>query len=84
RELFLNERGPHQIHRAVIAVLAGYVFPKPAWKLRWRLWLFHRFVWLQKYLPMVPKREEFSLLASEPRELGLAMRLDESLQVSPA
>ena len=65
RELFLNGSGPFQVHRAVLAVLAGQVFPKPAWCLRWRLWLFHAFVVLNRYLPLVPRRARFALLAPE-------------------
>ncbi|HUR53573.1 MAG TPA: NAD(P)/FAD-dependent oxidoreductase, partial [Gemmataceae bacterium] len=29
RELFLNGTGPYQVHKAVLSVLAGHVFPKP-------------------------------------------------------
>ena len=65
RELFLEGQGPFQMHRAVIAALAGNVFPKPPWRVRWRLWLFHLCVWLNKYIPLVPRRRRFSLL-SEP------------------
>jgi flavin-dependent dehydrogenase len=54
RELFLNGRG-----------LAGQVFPKPCWALRWRLRAFELCVWLNKRLPLVPRRRRFSLL-SEP------------------
>lgn len=67
RELFLNQTGPLQLHRAVIAVLAGHVFPRPAWKLRWRLELFHLLVRVQKYFALVPRQAEFSLL-TEPAE----------------
>ena len=48
RELFLHGRGPLGVHRAVINVLAGNVFPKPAWRLRWRLRLFYHFVNVQR------------------------------------
>ena len=67
RELFLNQEGPYQMHRAVSSILAGHVFPKPAWKLTWRLWAFHVSVFLQQYLPLVPSRKEFSLLSTEPQ-----------------
>lgn len=62
RELFLEGEGPFQIHRAVFSVLAGNVFPRPAFSLRWRLRLFELFVRLNRRLPLVPRRERFSLL----------------------
>jgi hypothetical protein len=68
RELFLNGTGPLQVHRAVISILAGQVFPRPRWCLRWRLRLFEVFLQLNKWLPLVPRRARFSLLASEPVE----------------
>jgi hypothetical protein len=55
-----------QVHRAVLAVLAGHVFPRPPWMLRWRLALFSVFVKLNHWLPLVPRQRSFSLLA-EPR-----------------
>ena len=66
RELFMNGAGPLQVHRAVISVLAGNVFPRPPWSLRWRLRLFEAFVLLQQYLPLVPRRPAFSLLSESP------------------
>jgi flavin-dependent dehydrogenase len=68
RELFLNGTGPYRVHRAVISILAGQVFPRPRWCLRWRLRLFEVFLVLNKWLPLVPRRPRFSLLASEPVE----------------
>jgi flavin-dependent dehydrogenase len=65
RELFLNGTGPLQMHRAVLAALAGHVFPRPAWPLRWRLALFNACVMLNRWLPLVPRRERFSLLRGE-------------------
>jgi len=66
RELFMNGTGPVNVHNAVISILAGHVFPKPIWALRWRLWLFHTCVRLQRYLPLVPRRPVCSLLAGAP------------------
>jgi 2-polyprenyl-6-methoxyphenol hydroxylase-like FAD-dependent oxidoreductase len=66
RELFLNGTGPLDMHRAVLAVLAGSVFPKPAWKLRWRLKAFDLCVFVNRHLPLVPRQKHFSLLAAEP------------------
>jgi len=70
RDLFLNGEGPLQMHRAVIAVLAGQVFPRPTWAVRWRMRAFYGCVALQKWLPLVPRRPGFSLLAeaAEPAE----------------
>src|SRR5204863_7298111 len=62
RELFLSGPAPFQMHRAVLAALAGHVFPKPVWSLRWRLYVFRVCVWLNRYLPLVQRRERFSRL----------------------
>jgi hypothetical protein len=74
RELFLNGTGPVQMHKAVISVLAGQVFPRPVWCLRWRLRLFELCVRLNQYLPLVPRRRRFSLLATQPIEWPLEAR----------
>lgn len=66
RELFMNGTGPHQVHKAVISILAGQVFPRPVWALRWRLKLFLFYVWLQQHVPLVPRRRPFSLLKAGP------------------
>jgi 2-polyprenyl-6-methoxyphenol hydroxylase-like FAD-dependent oxidoreductase len=71
RELFLNGTGPMRVHRAVLAVLAGNVFPRAPWCLRWRLRVFELCVILNRYVPLVPRRNRFSLLggiSSEPRD----------------
>ena len=62
RDLFFNGEGPLQMHRAVIAVLAGQVFPRPAGAVRWRMRAFYACVALQRWLPLVPRRPGFSLL----------------------
>jgi flavin-dependent dehydrogenase len=67
RELFLNGSGPFQMHRAVIGVLAGNVFPPP-WRLRWRMTLFHLCVAVNRWVPLVPRRARFSLVNSVPAE----------------
>jgi flavin-dependent dehydrogenase len=69
RELFMNGTGPCQVHKAVISTLAGQVFPRPVWALRWRLMLFHFCVAAQEKLPvLVPRRKHCSLLAETPVE----------------
>lgn len=71
RELFMNGTGPLSVHKAVISILAGQVFPRPLWSLRWRLKAFFVFEKLQNYIPLVPRREHCSLLAEEERPLAL-------------
>jgi 2-polyprenyl-6-methoxyphenol hydroxylase-like FAD-dependent oxidoreductase len=70
REMFLNGTGPLSMHRAVLSVLAGHVFPRPPWRLRWRLNLFYVCLALQRWVPMVPRRPAFSLRATEPAAWG--------------
>ncbi len=62
RDLFFNGTGPLAMHRAVISVLAGQVFPRPAWAVRWRMRMFYACVKLQNRFPLVPRRDGFSLL----------------------
>jgi flavin-dependent dehydrogenase len=71
RQLFLNGVGPLQMHRAVLAALAGHVFPRPIWALRWRLALFNFSVWLNRFVPLVPRRSQFSLLRGPAPEESL-------------
>jgi hypothetical protein len=68
--MFLNGSGPLSMHRAVLSILAGHVFPRPPWKLRWRLSLFYACLRLQRTFPLVPKRETFSLMAEAPGAWG--------------
>jgi flavin-dependent dehydrogenase len=72
RELLLNGVGPVQMHKAVISILAGHVFPRPPWCLRWRLWLFYQCVRLNKVYALVPRRREFSLVSAEAQPVGFA------------
>lgn len=71
RELFLNGTGPLSIHRAVISILAGQVFPKPRFGLRWRLRLFELCMTINRFVPLVPRRKRFSLLATAPADATL-------------
>jgi flavin-dependent dehydrogenase len=73
RELLLNRTGPLAVHRAVIALLAGDIFPRLAWKVRWRLQLFNFFVWANRRVQLVQRRERFSLL--EPQSAPPAAEL---------
>ena len=70
RELFMNGTGPMQVHKAVISILAGQVFPKPIWALRWRLRLFELCMWMQQYVSMVPRYPVFSLLDQKSEQLS--------------
>ena len=69
RELFLNGRGPLQVHRATYSLLAGHVFPRPAWALRWRMQFFWLCMFLQRRLPLVPFRKPCRLLDEQPVEM---------------
>lgn len=70
RDLFLSGGGPLRIHQAVLAVLAGNVFPRPPFALRWRLRLFDLLVRLQRYVPVGPRHESFSLFAAPEPAAG--------------
>lgn len=62
RELFLNGSGPMRVHQAVLSILAGHVFPRPPFALRWRLRLFDLYVLLNRHVALVPRRSRFRLL----------------------
>ncbi|MEM8739060.1 MAG: tryptophan 7-halogenase [Planctomycetota bacterium] len=84
RDLFLQGRGPLEMHRAVIAVLAGQVFPRPAWRIRWRMRLFYACVAAQRFLPLVPRRPGFSLLRTPPEPASPRPRRRARSLASPA
>lgn len=67
RQLFLEGQGPLNVHGAVISLLAGHVFPKPPWALRWRLWFFDLCMFVNRYIPLVTQRPRFSLINSPPK-----------------
>ncbi len=67
RELFMSGGGPLQMPAAIISILAGQVFPKVPWSLRWRHRLFDACVYLQQYMALTPHREPFSLVAQSPQ-----------------
>jgi flavin-dependent dehydrogenase len=69
RELFLNGQGPLQVHRAAMSILSGYVFPRPAFALRWRFWLLGIFARINRFIPLVPRRERFSLFAGPEKNV---------------
>jgi flavin-dependent dehydrogenase len=65
RELFVNGVGPLEVHKAALSVLAGSVFPRPVWALRWRLWLLFLMVRANRHWAVTPRREHFSLFGPE-------------------
>jgi flavin-dependent dehydrogenase len=66
RELFLTGRGPLEIHRAAMSILAGNVFPRPAFALRWRFALLGLFARIQPFWAIAPRLPRFSLFAEPP------------------
>jgi len=70
RELFLRGSGPCDVQRAAISVLGGHVFPRPRWSLRWRIWLLHQFARVQRFVPLVDRRDAYSLLTANREPMG--------------
>lgn len=62
REVFLARHGPLAVHRAILSILSGHVFPRARWSLVWRLGLMQTFATLQRYVAIAPRRSEFSML----------------------
>jgi flavin-dependent dehydrogenase len=73
REIFLTGQGPLEIHRATMAILAGNVFPRPSFGLRWRFALLGLFARIHRLYPLTPRRPAFSLLAAEAAVAGEAL-----------
>lgn len=69
RELLLHRHGPLGVHRAVVATLTGGIIPRAPFSLRWRLRLFEWLIEINRVVPLVPRRDRYSLLhpAGEPR-----------------
>lgn len=64
RELFLTGRGPFGVHKAIFSILAGHVFPRPAWGLRWRHAYFDLATRVQRRFALAPRRAAWSLAAA--------------------
>ena len=62
RELFLSGQGPLRVHLATMSLLAGYVFPRPSFGVRWRVKLMDLFALVNRFVPIAQRRERFSLL----------------------
>jgi flavin-dependent dehydrogenase len=72
RELLIQGAGPLEVHRALFSVLAGHVFPRPAWALRWRLWLMEAITEVQKRYPVAPRCERKRLVDMAPQPMEAA------------
>lgn len=70
REIFMTGQGPLDIHRATMSILAGNVFPRPTFALRWRFQLLGFFAWVNRYIPIAPRLAPFSLLAQPEPPAG--------------
>jgi flavin-dependent dehydrogenase len=66
RELFLSGGSPLQIQEAVLTIVAGHVFPRPTFALRWRLQALRFFATLQRFVRLAPRLPRFSILAAQP------------------
>jgi hypothetical protein len=53
-EVFLHPQDILQIPPAVNAVLGGNV--GDSFAIKWRMWFFYMLVWLQRYIPLCPRR----------------------------
>ena len=61
RELLMEGQGPLGVHRAVISLIAGHVFPRPPRGVAWRFRLLEALTRLQRRFPLAPHRPPFSL-----------------------
>ena len=64
RELFMQGKGPLSVHKALIGLLAGNVFPRPPLKIRWRSRFFDFLIELNRKRQIVPRRRRFFLCKS--------------------
>ncbi len=74
RELLMNGEGPLDVHRALFTLLAGHIFPRPPWPVRWRQRLMELFVPLQERFGLVPRHERRSLESAETVRRAAATR----------
>ena len=64
REVLRYSRNTGRVRRAIVAILAGQIFPTPiSMKIRWRLWVMELAVRLQRFIAVVPRRSSYSLRA---------------------
>lgn len=64
RELFMRGRGPLGVHRAIMSMLAGHVFPRAPLSVRWRWRVFEGLLALHRRVGIVERREGWSLLGA--------------------
>lgn len=60
-ELGMEDERPSGVHRALYSILAGHVFPRPVFALRWRLRLMELLTELQARFAFVPRRPQVYL-----------------------
>lgn len=85
RELFMHGQGPFQMQKAVISILAGQVFPRPIWALRWRHRAFEVCIQLQKHFKLVPRRDPCRLVNETPVPIPWLDSASESVEaVAPS
>ncbi len=63
-EVFLHPQEFLQLPPAVNALLGGNI--RGSFSIRWRLWTFYTLVWLQKYLPIAPRRTLLPQAEAQP------------------
>lgn len=67
RDLMMEGEGPLAVHRALYSILAGHVFPRPGFRLSWRLALMELLTEVQARWPIVPRRPRVHLYrAADP------------------
>jgi flavin-dependent dehydrogenase len=64
REVMITGRGPLDVHRALVTLLAGEVYPRIAPAVQWRFALLRGMIETHRRWSLVPKRRGHSLLQS--------------------
>lgn len=63
RELLIEGRGPFGVHRALITLLGGGVFPSMPFRVRWRWELLEGLTGFHRRIPIVGKRRPHSMMS---------------------
>jgi hypothetical protein len=74
RDLLMQGQGPLGVHRALLSILAGWVFPRPKFSLRWRVRVFDLILAFHRRFGLVPPREVRRLTEMEPGPLPASAR----------
>jgi flavin-dependent dehydrogenase len=69
RELIVTGKGPFDVQRAVITLLAGEVFTRPPWSVRWRWAFFRLLTWVNRHRTLNERIRPHSMLLSGGVEL---------------